>query len=374
MAASPDKSDDVLTQVLQTTLAEISSHHHGTTKAADGDEPSALDCCVICLEGISEACCALPCAHANFDFLCLLSWLEQRPSCPLCKAPVQQVRYRDANAAERLFPVSNTTDTPPTQTREQPIPRPRRRRRTPSPAGLSRPADAIAFRRDIYRHNLYSLRTRPLPLPPTTPTVPNPPPPLDIGTNPHSRYRLPPTPSDFTRTPHLVSRARLWIRRELQVFSFLSEPPTTTTPTTDTTTRRHDNAEFLLEYIIAILKTVDVQGSAGEAAGMLGDFLGRKHAALFWHELRSWLRSPAGTLGVWDREVRYPEPGGRKRRMGGDGEDVAEGAEGEEWEDEMGGRHWRPGGSDGRRGKRRRRERHAEGGSSNGRTEVGRDG
>lgn len=109
---------------------------------------------------------------------------------------------------------------------------------------------------------------------------------------------------------------------------------------------------------------------------MLGDFLGREHAALFWHELRSWLRSPAGTLAVWDREVRYPEPGGRKRRGRGDGEEGAEGAEGEEWEDEMGGRHWRPSGvvSEGRRGKRRRRERDAEGGSSNGRTEVGRDG
>ncbi|KAK0749938.1 hypothetical protein B0T18DRAFT_323656 [Schizothecium vesticola] len=344
MAASPDKPDDVLTQVLQTTLAEISSQRHGTTKADDGDETNPPDCCVICLESISEPCCALPCAHANFDFLCLLSWLEQRTSCPLCKAPVQQVRYRDANAAERLYPVSNTTDTPPTQTRE-PIPRRRRRRSpSPSPSGLSRPADAIAFRRDIYRHNLYSLH---------------------IGTNRHSRYRLPPTPSDFTRTPHLVSRARLWIRRELQVFSFLS----------DAAPGRGDNAEFLLEYIIAILKTVDVQGSAGEAAGMLGDFLGREHAALFWHELRSWLRSPAGTLAAWDREVRYPEQGagGRKRGAGEDG-DRPEGAEGEEWSDERGGQHWRPGGSssEGRRGKRRKREEEGSGGD--GRADLGREG
>lgn len=114
---------------------------------------------------------------------------------------------------------------------------------------------------------------------------------------------------------------------------------------------------------------------------MLGDFLGREHAALFWHELRSWLRSPAGTLAAWDREVRYPESGGRKRRVAGEREERAEGggewAEGEEWEDEMGGRHWRPSGeaSGGRRGKRRRRrEVNAEGGSSHGRTELGRDG
>lgn len=200
MAASPDKSDDVLTQVLQTTLAEISSHHHGTSKASDGDEPSTPDCCVICLEGISEPCCALPCAHANFDFLCLLSWLEQRPSCPLCKAPVQQVRYRDANAAERLFPVSNTTDTPaPTQTREQPIPRPRRRRRTPSPDGLTRPADAIAFRRDIYRHNLYSLRTPPS-LPPSSPITIAKPPPLRHRHKP--TLTLPPPPHPLRLHPH----------------------------------------------------------------------------------------------------------------------------------------------------------------------------
>jgi hypothetical protein len=26
----------------------------------------------------------VPCNHANFDFLCLVSWLEQRRNCPLC--------------------------------------------------------------------------------------------------------------------------------------------------------------------------------------------------------------------------------------------------------------------------------------------------
>lgn len=42
------------------------------------------DCCVICLEQISERAIALPCMHKNFDFLCLLSWLQERSSCPLC--------------------------------------------------------------------------------------------------------------------------------------------------------------------------------------------------------------------------------------------------------------------------------------------------
>ena len=43
------------------------------------------DCCVICLEQVSERAIALPCKHENFDFLCLLSWLQERSSCPLCK-------------------------------------------------------------------------------------------------------------------------------------------------------------------------------------------------------------------------------------------------------------------------------------------------
>ena len=42
------------------------------------------DCCVICLEQVSERAIALPCRHENFDFLCLLSWLQERSSCPLC--------------------------------------------------------------------------------------------------------------------------------------------------------------------------------------------------------------------------------------------------------------------------------------------------
>ena len=40
--------------------------------------------CVICLERISDAAIALPCKHAWFDFLCLVSWLQERPICPLC--------------------------------------------------------------------------------------------------------------------------------------------------------------------------------------------------------------------------------------------------------------------------------------------------
>jgi hypothetical protein len=104
----------------------------------------------------------------------------------------------------------------------------------------------------------------------------------------------------------------MWIRRELQVFPFLCSPDPDPIPTgLSIEEARHrqrlrNNAEFLLEYIIAILKTVDLQDSAGQAEAMLADFLGRDNVRLFLHELRSWLRSPAPTLAAWDREVQYP--------------------------------------------------------------------
>ena len=74
------------------------------------------------------------------------------------------------------------------------------------------------------------------------------------------------------------------------------------------TSRRAKNAEFLLEYIVAILKSVDVKGSGGQAEEMLQEFLGRENTQLFLHELRAWLRSPYTSLDDWDRAVQYSEP------------------------------------------------------------------
>ncbi|KAK3346795.1 hypothetical protein B0T25DRAFT_552913 [Lasiosphaeria hispida] len=353
MATPPGAADDIKVQVLQTTLAEISSSRQNVTTDEGNDAALSLpDCCVICLDAISEPCTTSPCGHTNFDFLCLTSWLQQRASCPLCQSAVYKVRYRDAKTGESVYRVPNAPRTrntapeghatiPARESREarrrSPEVGPTWRRRRSSEAtrdttdiGLLRPAEAIQRRRLVYRHQLYSQH---------------------VGSNRRSLYRLPPTPSDFTTTPHLVSRARLWIRRELQVFAFLSEPAPegdSTAPSTSTSTstiapqqaqaqtRRHDNAEFLLEYIIAILKTVDTHSSSGQAEDMLSEFLGRDNARLFLHELRNWLRSPAQSLVAWDREVQYP----------------SEHREGSVWTDERGGQYWRP--ADGR--KRRHEE------------------
>ncbi|KAL2171766.1 hypothetical protein VTG60DRAFT_1764 [Thermothelomyces hinnuleus] len=372
--AAVDEPEDVQAQVLNATLAEIKTTRLGS---ADSDESRDRDCCVICLDAISDPCAALPCGHAHFDFLCLVSWLQEHPNCPLCKANVYKVRYADDQKAEAFYRVPNAprsrNDGGGAQNSTNSLDATIRRRRFTSQSGLLRERErrpprppptvdeAIQRRRDVYRHQLYSLH---------------------IGSNRISRYRPHPTPAQFASTPHLVSRARLWIRRELQVFSFLSyssssssndEPglASTANSTNREDRRRRNNAEFLLEYIIAILKTVDIQGSAGQAEAMLADFLGRDHARLFLHELRNWLRSPAVGLAAWDREVQYPEPGSNAPRdvvsrsdsVDGENDDGDEGgsAAGEDeagrWWRDRGGDHWvaRGGGDASPRGKRKRR-------------------
>lgn len=286
------ESDDLQRQILQSTLDEISANNQDAT-----------DCCVICLESISETCEVLPCHHRNFDYLCLLSWIEQSPKCPLCKATISKVRHALDDPVAKVYVVP--APAPKSQqpdTRHYTLAstnrhfRPRRR-----PYSSSRPydqatnnhSDEIARRRDVYRHGRYSKH---------------------VGSNRLSQYREL-TPAVFCADTDLVSRARMWIRRELQVFSFLTldaSDTSTALPSNANTQnsmerRRANNAEFLLEYIIAVLKSVDIIGSGGQAENMLADFLGRDNTRLFLHELRAWLRSPFTKLTDWDRAVQYDE-------------------------------------------------------------------
>jgi len=273
---------DARSKILQTALSEISSRQENT----DAEE----NCCVICLERVSEQAAAQPCKHDSFDFLCLISWLQEQSSCPLCKADVKTVQYEFKD--EGIFKTYNVPSTKTPQPSTSSIssqrnfdPRARRHyrpRREHEPRPLPTSDEALLRRRNIYQNKLYSLH---------------------VGSNRISRFQDL-TPSLFTRDTEFVSRARKWIRRELQVFEFLS--PDRAASGSD---RRANNAEFLLEYIVAILKTVDIQGSGGQAEEMLREFLGRENTGLFLHELRAWLRSPYTSLQDWDRHVQYNEAG-----------------------------------------------------------------
>jgi hypothetical protein len=166
-----ENPDDIQAQVLKTTLAEIES-----SRQNPADPAESHDCCVVCLDSISDPCAALPCGHAHFDFLCLVSWLQEHPNCPLCKANVYKVRYADPQAAEAFYRVPNAARTrdgrderAAGQSRHAPLDT-ASRRRFASQNGLLRETrrrcprppptadEAIQRRRHIYRHQLYSLR------------------------------------------------------------------------------------------------------------------------------------------------------------------------------------------------------------------------
>ena len=305
---------DVQREVWQRTLHEI-EHSQEIEKIARHP-------CVICLDDVSERAVLIPCRHDQFDFLCLASWLEERTQCPLCKSDIQSVHYGIHSPTDfQVYTIHNTKSSSvpnsvPTWTaRQRP---PARRSRQLALARPASPDSAIRRRREVYRQLLYSQH---------------------VGSNRISRFRAL-TPTFFAQDSELVSRARMWIRRELRVFEYLdplsedaggaglsaaSAIQGSTVISSKRGTVRGNNAEFLLEYIIAILKTINIRDASGQPEDMLQEFLGRAHARLFLHELGSWLRSPYTSLEAWDRHVQYeesreanvdPESGGlsRKRR------------------------------------------------------------
>ncbi|KAF1982064.1 hypothetical protein K402DRAFT_307967, partial [Aulographum hederae CBS 113979] len=263
--------------------------------------------CVICLDRITERAITQPCQHSTFDFICLVSWLHECSTCPLCKAEVREVHYNHTNrstfqtyhvVATSLYFQPNFIPSPLLFPRDRNRVGPQRL----SHRGFQRPdarhrnfADddtTLLQRRHIYRHQLYSLH---------------------VGENRISQYREI-TPQIFARDAALQSRAREWIRRELQIFDYLNptSPPLQGERAVGVSegeryaaARRARNSEFLLEYIVSLLRAYDLKDSDGRAARMLEDFLGPDDARLFLHELGSWLRSPYMDLKLWDRHVRY---------------------------------------------------------------------
>ena len=80
----------------------------------------------------------------------------------------------------------------------------------------------------------------------------------------------------------------MWIRRELRVWRWTNV-----------------NSEFLVEYVVGILKSVNLRGSAGQAEEMLAEVLGKENAQIFLHELNAFMRSPFTSLQSFDNFVQY---------------------------------------------------------------------
>ncbi|KAF7544335.1 hypothetical protein G7046_g9809 [Stylonectria norvegica] len=357
---------DLRCRVLQREHKEFSKDKE---KPRDHKEKKKPERCVICLERISDPCELLPCHHSNYDFSCILEWFEKSHKCPLCKATVSTVRYAVNGYFERTYDVSevdheplglnpvdgmppgnpaesppgNPAESPPGNPAESPLENPAESppgnpagrhpidmwtlirphnnppQRRPYPgrsnAHTSRIPQEVAHRRDIYRRNLRAKH---------------------VGSNKYNEL----TPLLFIADNTLMSRARMWIRRELMIFSFLTLDETDTMmphpevgPLVETNHprssrnvtlpssfnrkllganplkvvqhQRYNNAEHLLEYISLILRTVDIMEHTGKAEEILREYLGEDHANTFLHELRAFLRSGCSTLKKWDERVQY---------------------------------------------------------------------
>ncbi|KAL5410870.1 hypothetical protein PMIN04_010474 [Paraphaeosphaeria minitans] len=239
------------------------------------------DSCVICLSVIAERAVAVPCNHCTFDFICLVSWLQLRNTCPLCKTQITAIQYDWLSPTDfKHYTVPRLQSAPvPTHAHHNLPPRLRTSRR---PYEQLQPDIAVLRRRHVYRHKLYSFH---------------------VGSNPISGYQDV-RPEMISTSPELQSKARAWIRRELRVFTFLHTDPDNG-PSAGATTS--SNAEFLLAYIVAILKKVDIKASNGHAEDLMTGYLGRDNARLFLHELYAWMRSPCNKVVDWDRQVQYEE-------------------------------------------------------------------
>ena len=263
-----DGGVDIEKQVPQSTLREIQ-------KAAGSDE-DCPDVCVICLEQITEKAEAIPCRHTNFDFICLANWLENAPSCPLCmccgypwkrisnlslgKTTIRALHYQWTSPTEfRTFVIKASslrkTEASSPGASIHRLARPRVRREPVDEPLQSR----LARRREVYQKQLFALH---------------------VGSNSFSGYQEL-NPSDFVQDEELIIKAKSWIRRELRVFDFLQGGAIAP----GSPYRRPVNPEFLLQYIVALLKTVDLKGSDGRAEEMLRGFLGQQNTRIFLQQV-----------------------------------------------------------------------------------------
>ncbi|KAI0795949.1 hypothetical protein C8Q75DRAFT_692381, partial [Abortiporus biennis] len=176
------------------------------------------DHCSICLQPIVDRTVVPTCSH-EFCFECLVVWTDQSRRCPLCsqnigeylihhirsKYDFQKHYLPPLRTSPRPQPVSSNSVSRPANTRrstrrEREWGRNERRERERALQVADDLERAVEKRRWIYRHNLYAKH---------------------VASNPYTRYRPLPTPSQFAANPDLITRATIFVRRELRVWGCL---------------------------------------------------------------------------------------------------------------------------------------------------------
>ncbi|KAF2770942.1 hypothetical protein EJ03DRAFT_50964 [Teratosphaeria nubilosa] len=281
-----DADTDIDTQ--RVNFDEATGGSRITDAAASGKDTAKQeddhDACTICLQPISERAVAAPCNHLTFDFLCLVSWLQERATCPLCKVNVTEVQYdwRSEEDYKTLHvPEDKTRSGFTAEVRLASSRSGHGRRRVerwfPEDLASSREDPSLTRRRQIYRDGLYSLH---------------------VGVSPYTGYRNV-SADPVSASTQLQSRARAFLRREIKVFSYLDDPDIS----------RGRSRDYFVEYIVFIRRFHEPKGADGRAEDLVAEFLGRKNARLLLHELEAWLRTPFGRLAEWDKVVQYTDSG-----------------------------------------------------------------
>ncbi|KAA1473271.1 hypothetical protein DENSPDRAFT_866005 [Dentipellis sp. KUC8613] len=248
------------------------------------------DHCTICLQPIVDRTVIPTCSH-EFCFECLALWAEQSRRCPLCSQSVggyliHHIRSKYDYQKHYLAPLR--TSPPPLQAasgRASQAPAHRRPSRRERRWGRGEREEreqadaldrAISRRRWLYEHNLYAKH---------------------VASNSYTRYRPYPSPAQFSASPDLITRATIFLRRELRVWPNL-------------------DVEFLTTFVLSLMKSIDIRSES--AVKLLAEFLdmdapytpGGRHvnSEHFAHEIYSYLRSPYRDLAVYDTVVQYDVP------------------------------------------------------------------
>nr|OQO15503.1 hypothetical protein B0A51_16914 [Rachicladosporium sp. CCFEE 5018] len=234
------------------------------------------DTCTICLQGITDRAVTVPCNHLSFDFPCLAQWLRNNTTCPLCKAEVDVVQYawrgpddyktfevrrRDSRGKRKVLENLERVASASRTHHDEELP-------------IIPEHPAVARRRRVYAEQTFSLH---------------------IGRNKRSGY-TDFTAAVFAASADLQRRARTFLRRELQIFEV---------PPQGRLAAQQARRDWLMEYIIAILKVNEVKAADGHAGTLVAEILGQGNAGLLLHELTAWLRSPFDGLEAWDGGVQY---------------------------------------------------------------------
>ncbi|KAG2357989.1 hypothetical protein BDR07DRAFT_1296128 [Suillus spraguei] len=247
----------------------------------DHDEDLGHDHCVICLQSLVDRTVIPTCSH-EFCFECISIWAEQSRKCPLCSQLIGEYvihHIRSQFDYQKHYlppPRSSSPQLLPTGESYVRVARRARRdrywgRRDRARHDADELEQAIARRRWVYQNHFYAKH---------------------VASNSFTRYRPYPSPAQFAASPNMISRATIFLRRELRVWQNL-------------------DVEFLTTFIISLMKSIDIR--AESTIKLLSEFLdidapyieGQRHpnAEHFAHEIYCYIRS-GRDLSIYDKLVQ----------------------------------------------------------------------